>query len=135
MRREIRQYVESELRYYHETKQEFEMLREDIIRTGGDSTQERIGGFTCMVTKPTEDAAIQLVTSKRLRHMETVLMAIERTLSRLNEHELRLVELMYWDNRYRPEGVAQQLNCDKRTVYRWRDRICKAVACEMGLLQ
>lgn len=134
LRRDIRQYVEAELKYYHESKKELGMLRQDISQPGSDSTTERIGGFIPKVSKPTEDAVMTLLTNKRLCQLEQTVTAIDKTLERLGDWELELVRLLYWDTKYRPEGIAQKLHCNKRTVYRWRNQICESVAGELGLI-
>lgn len=135
MRREIRQYVESELKYYKESREELGLIRYDIINPGSDSTKERIGSPSAgAVTKPTEDAVLQMISSRRLQHLEAVVGAIEKTLRQLDPCEREMVELLYWSDRYNPEGIAQKLHCNKRTVYRWRNQVCETIASEMGLI-
>lgn len=134
MKREIRQYVEAELKYYKESKQALELIRLDITQPGSDSTKERIGSSPHNVSKPTEDAVITLMTSRRLQHLETVVHAIDKTLEQMGPEASMLVELLYWSSSYHPEGVAQKMHCNKRTVYRWRNQICESIAGEMGLV-
>ena len=134
MRRDIRLYIEAELRHYHDTKRDYNLLREELMATGTDSTTERIGSTPCRVSKPTEQSAVKLVTNPRLRNMDAVLSAIEKVLFTLEPIEQKFVKLYYWDRRFRMEGVAEELNCHRATLYRWRDKICYSIAEHLGLL-
>lgn len=134
LKREIRLYIESELRSYDDTKKEWEQIQSEIICGGGgcDDGMPR----STDVGQPTERKALRLITNKRLAQLERTIKAFERVLTNLQEERFRLVVLRYWTSPQplTDDGIAMDLNIDKATLYRWVNGIMLALAKEMGLV-
>jgi len=129
-------YIEAELMDYPENKKVLEELKLDIIESA--PTLEDVGGnsihTTNRVSDPTYSKTARLVTNRRIRHLERTINAIERVLNMLDRDKYRLVELTYWDRKFTPLGVADELHISKSTYYNWREDIIKLLAVEMGLV-
>lgn len=135
LKREVKAYIEAEIKGYHESKQDLLELREDMINESPSFDGES-GGQTYKIGRPTEMKAIRLITNKRLKRLEQTVRAIEMVLSSLPECQYRLVELKYWQRpqRYTDDGIAEQVGCSRSTLYRYIDGIVRAIAVEMGLI-
>ena len=133
MRKELKAYIELELRDYSRTKNELACLEEEIIL---GSSKEECEGRSNIPGRPTEQKAIKLTTNRRLAQMERTIRAIDSVVARLDEDKYKLVDLMYWKQPQilTPYGLAMELHISQRTVYNWADEICLAVAVEMGLI-
>lgn len=134
MKRQIKVYIEAELRDYHQTKKEYEEMRDNLLNASagppdgmprgtatGDSTYQRVE---------------RLVTNRRLKYMEKVITSIENVIGELSPEKYQLVELKYWA---KPQtltdyGIAQKIGCGRATVFRWLEGICLAVGVEMGIV-
>lgn len=134
MRKDIKDYIESEIRFFHDTKKEYEFLKDDLISTKNIETDKIGGGNTNSVSNPTQRSAIKLLTNKRLRRMEESINAINKTLKGLDEIEMEFVELWYWNDKYTMKGIEAKLPCSERTLYRMRDKICESIAIKLGLV-
>jgi len=132
LRREIRLYIEAELRDFHQTKEDLIEAEQEIMFEG--YTPNASGRRASGIARPTETKTIQLLTNKRIRRMQQVVEAIEKVLSMLPKEKYRLVEMRYWEQPrvLTDEGIAMALNCDRRTLYRWVEGILLAIAIEMG---
>lgn len=130
MRRDLKKYIETEIRYYPETVKEYEMLKDDII----GSTGSRSGGRNQGVSKVVENKVVRLLTNKRLKRMEDTIKAVDYMLSKLDGTQKDFVRMYYWEKRYTLIGVALELNCSERTLYRWVDKVCSLVAYDLGLI-
>ena len=133
IRREIKAYIECELRDYDDTLREIGEERNELILMS--PIHDNNGGKSYDIGNPTEHKAFKLLTNKRIRRMEQTCKAIATVIDALPEEKLKLVELKYW---VRPqtrtdEGIAQELCCDRRTLYRWIDGIILSLAKELGL--
>lgn len=134
IKREIKAYIESELRDYHDTLKAIEEDREEIVLSS--PIRDNVGGKNYDIGNPTQAKAIKLLTNKRLRRMEQTVEAINRVIEMLPEEKYRLIELKYWT---RPQtltdvGIAREIGCDRRTLYRWVDSIIMAIGVELGLV-
>ena len=135
IRREVKAYIEAELRDYQLTRKELEELKEDIRHETSDKDDG--GGKSSAISNPTEQRVIKLVTNKRIRRMEQVVNAIEVVTQELPQEKLKLVQLKYWTRprRLTDAGIAAQLSCNSRTVHKWTNGICLAIAGELGLIK
>lgn len=134
LRRDIRAYVETELKDYRDTIKAIEEDRNLIILSS--PVHDNNGGKGYDVANPTLHKTIQLMTNKRLRRMEQTVEAIERVLESLPEEKYRLIELKYWTKpqRLTDIGIAMELGCSRRTLYNWIDEIITTIAKEIGLI-
>lgn len=134
LRREIKAYIEAELRDYHQTKADLVDAKANLILQSPIADTTGIRGTD--TSKPTESKVIQLITNKRIKRAEQVVQAIDMIISALPEEKFRLIVLKYWT---KPQtltdvGMAMQLNCSRATLYNWTDGILLALAKEMGLI-
>ncbi|WJQ02875.1 transcriptional regulator [Geobacillus stearothermophilus] len=130
----IVRYVEHNLYYYHEYLRDIERLRKDILY-GRDNNDENIGGGRGnLPSSPTERAAIELVTHRRLEKLERVTHAIKTVYEALPDEKRKLVKLKYWTRpqRYTWDGIAEQLCVTRITCLRWRNEIVYAIAELLG---
>ena len=130
--------MEAELRDYHQTKVDLIEAKEDIAE-GAPNTDDvggNTGAFTHRIGRPTEAKVIAILTNKRIKRMEQVVRAIDLVVGELLEEKIKLVQLKYWQRprRLTDAGIAQELNIDRRTVYRWSEAICWSIAVELGLV-
>lgn len=134
IRREIKAYIEAELRDYNDTLRAISEDRNELLLSS--PAYENTGGTSYDVGDPTQARAVKLMTNKRIRRMEQTCKAIEAVLNALPEEKYRLVELKYWTKpqTLTDEGIAREINIDRRTLYRWADGIILSVGIEMGLV-
>lgn len=141
IRREIKKYIETELQDYDRTKKEWEQLQSELTNRNNvetfDTMFERLGiDETVQCQSVTESKALRLITNKRLSQLERTIKAIEKVMMNLPEEKFKLVQMKYWDvpRTLTDDGIAYQLSCDRRTIYKWTDGIILAIAIEMGLI-
>jgi len=134
IRREIKLYIEAEIRDYNDTLRAIGEERDELILSS--PIQDNNGGTSYGISNPTLDKAIKLRTHKRIRRMEQTCEAIAKVIDALPDEKYRLVELKYWakPQLHTDEGIARQIGCDRRTLCRWVDGIVLAVGIELGLL-
>lgn len=136
MRREMKAYIEAELREYHQTRLDLEEAKEDLRNEGFAINIDDVGGSSGnKISRPTEKKTIKILTNKRIKRMEQVVRAVEVVIGELDEPKMKLVELKYWQRprRLTDAGIAQEIGCDKSTVWRWANGIILAIAIELGL--
>ncbi len=134
IRREIKAYIEAELKDYNDTLRAIGEDRHELLLAS--ASQDKIGGTSYTIGNPTQARAIQLMTNKRIRRMESTCKAIETVINALPEEKYRLVELKYWT---KPQtltdvGISRALNISQRTYYNWKDEIIITIGIEMGLI-
>ena len=134
LQRPQKEYVEFELRHYKQTKKEWNDLIKQII-CGSDYTITDMPRSTD-VSNPTMQKAVRLVSNPRLAALERTITAIEYITGELPEEKYRLVQLKYWTypRTLTDEGLAVELCCDRRTIYRWMDDILLGIAQELGII-
>jgi RinA family phage transcriptional activator len=134
IKKEIKAYVECELRDYLQTIRELGEEREQIIHNSPSFDDSGIRSTG--ISRTCENKAIQLITSKRLIQIGRTIEGIQMVLDSLQEDKYKLVQLKYWTNPQTrtDEGIARELNIGKTTYYKWVDGIVLAVAIELGLV-
>ena len=135
LRREIRAYIEAELRDYHSTLNAIVEDRNELLLKS--PVFDSNGGKSYSVGDPTQAKVVTLMTNKRIRQMEKTCYAIKAVILALPEEKHDLIKLKYWT---RPQpltdiGIAMKLNISRRTYYNWIDGIVLAIAVEMGLAE
>lgn len=131
LNRAVFRYVEHELYNYDNTLVEMQNLREGIIdRT---PTRETVPGKG-YVSDPTAKKAVNLVSSKAIKRMTTVVNAIDRALARLTDNHRALFVLKYrqalpW------QQVCRELPTSERSYFRMRRELILMVAVELGLAE
>lgn len=134
MKKEIKRYIEAELRDYYKNKKDLADLQEAILHGTGSADPSGIRGSGN--SDPTQRKALALMTNARIKKLEETIQAIEVVVGELDEEKRRLVEMKYWT---RPktltdEGIAQHLHISSRTLREWNRKIIHSIGVEMGLI-
>lgn len=133
-----RKVIEAELRNYHQTKKELELLREEIIESGYGICYDTIKVDGGSIGKPTESKAMMLLTSTVIRESERRVRAITDLLDLMradaDPSKFRFVELKYFDGRFTDYDLAQQLNISIATLYRWQNQVVHFIAERLGFI-
>jgi hypothetical protein len=153
LKRAAYRHVEAEIYAYQDTLQAMEELRKDIILAGG--RQEAYGaavGGRYAGTSTVEKRATKLADSVLLREMERITKAIADTYTLAKEECRQVVWVKYglvlegWEppaelaarmegrNRFdmSPDDMAEVLNVDRATFYRYRSGFVYGVAERLG---
>ena len=134
MRREIKAYIEAELRDFNDTLRQIGEERNEILLA--TSIHDNNGGHSYDISDPTHDRSIKLMTNKRINRMEQIVKAIENVVGELPEDKFRMIELKYWT---RPQtltdiGICQKIPISKTAFYKWKNEVLIAIGVEMGLI-
>lgn len=134
LRRDIRAYVEAELRDYDDTLRAIGEERNELIMAS--PIHDNNGGKSYDIGNPTEHKAFKLLTNKRIRRMEDTCRAIANVIDELPDYKLQAIELKYWKRPriYTDQGISQEIGCNRTTLYRWIDGVLFDIAVEMGLV-
>ncbi|CDG37239.1 hypothetical protein CTHBC1_2656 [Acetivibrio thermocellus BC1] len=153
LKRATYRHIEAEIYSYHDTVQEIENLRMDIILAGRKyETYGSVVGDRYAGTSIVERRATKLADSVLLREMERITKAIEDTYARTKEEGRRVIWVKYglaldgWQppaemvakmegkNRFdmSPDEMAEVLNVDRATFHRYRSGFVYGVAERLG---
>ena len=152
LKRATYRHIEAEIHAYNDTLKAIEELRADIILASG--RQEAYGvvvGGRYAGTSIVERRATKLADSVLLREMERITKAIQDTFSRAKEEGRRVIWVKYglaigWEppagleaqmkgrNRLdmSPDDMAEVLNVDRATFYRYRSGFVYGIAERLG---
>ncbi len=123
--------IEAELRNYHATKRELEEMRADVLEETWAvevSVETQPGDPTA--TKGIRLAGLALLEiAKRVKAIETCLEVYQRF---RGERRVRAIELLYFDNGWLIEDVAEALGVSGRTIRRWKNEFISLIARELG---
>lgn len=126
--------IECELYNYHQTKQELESYRNDLIESSSGSIDSIRS--TSGPSDPTSKKVIVLTNSIAIREMERRLCAIEHAIQLLENHpdkgRIKLVKLKYFERELTDQGICTRLNISERTFRRWRTDTVKIIADRLG---
>lgn len=130
------QYVEEEVRNYHETKKQLEELRLNVI-TGAihqEYRDENIGGSSSgNISNQVEQRVTLLYMDNQIQRMNKVVRAIEKVLSKLSAEDKNLVQLRYWSKHKNTwEYIAKNSYMDRATAIRHRNFLIQEIAKNMG---
>ncbi len=123
--------IEMELRYYQTLKKQIEDFRSDIIEgTQHSDVSVHTGPGNTVLSK-----VMRLTASPMMLETERRVQAIEWALDQTktaDPERVKLVELKYFDNKLRDEGIADRLHISRTTFYRWRRDFVALVAERLG---
>ncbi|MBR3069378.1 MAG: hypothetical protein IKG62_04960 [Lachnospiraceae bacterium] len=131
----IKSTVEWQLQYYREDLRQLETYKQDLIPSGVQGYSQTAGVSGGEVTRTTEDIAFRLISSPYIRRLEITCEAIGRVLSKLDEVDLKLIELVYWRREYTVEGAAMKIHISKTAAYQRINKILGAIAYALGYVQ
>lgn len=113
-------FVEGELRLYPARKRRLAYL-ETCIATATPAFEEgmpRAPG----VGNPTLSRAVALMQDQERTFLQAWVRMVEDTFHALSLEQQQVIRLMYFENRLRPEGVADELKIHFTNVYKHRNR-------------
>ncbi|WP_078595384.1 DUF722 domain-containing protein [Evansella clarkii] len=126
--------MESEWRSYHQTLNEINLLRQEIMNPYQEDQDENVGGGRSgFISNLTERIATRLSTNKQLKYLNEIAGSIEQVYNALPDNYKKLVRLRYWGTKELTwDGIAAELHVSKRQAMRWRDEIIQATIEVMG---
>lgn len=129
----VRDFVAWQLEHYQTNRAQLEAIKRDLIPSptpnyGGSE------GHSTEAHRTTEDIMVQISSSAYVRNLEQTVKAIQYVIDRLDDTDLRLIELVYFKGTHTVDGAAMIVNLSGRTAYRHINRVLTAVALELGLI-
>lgn len=125
--------IELELYNYHESLQELEVMKNDIIESTASGEGLRVQNGVTDVTCRKADA---LMSSVAIRETERRVKAIEHAVNLLECHpdkdRIKLLKLKYFDKHLTDYGIQQEIGISERTYRNWRREIIQLVADRLG---
>ena len=129
----VRDFVAWQLEHYQTNRAQLEAIKRDLI----PSPTPNYGGSEGRSTeahRTTEDIMVQISSSAYVRNLEQTVKAIQYVIDRLDDTDLRLIELVYFRGSHTVDGAAMIVNLSSRTAYRHINNVLTAVALELGLI-
>jgi len=127
---EIRSTVEWQLEHYPEDKRQLSSYKDDLIPSPTQAYSLTPGGGGA--SRTTENVAMRIASSPYLRRLEQSVAAIEYALSRADDIDRRLIELVYWRREYTVAGAGLRLGLSCSGAYKRLNKVLAAVALELG---
>ena len=129
----VRDFVAWQLEHYQTNRAQLESIKRDLIPSptpnyGGSE------GHSTEAHRTTEDIMVQISSSAYVRNLEQTVKAIQYVIDRLDDTDLRLIELVYFRGSHTVDGAAMIVNLSSRTAYRHINNVLTAVALELGLI-
>jgi len=129
----VRDFVAWQLEHYPSNRSQLESIKRDMIPSP-TPTYGGSEGHSTEAHRTTEDIMVQISSSAYVRNLEQTVKAIQYVIDRLNDTDLRLIELVYFKGTHTVDGAAMIVNLSGRTAYRHINRVLTAVALELGLI-
>ena len=82
--------------------------------------------------RPTEDAAIRIISAQYIALLDWTVKAIASVYNRLSDEDKELVRLRYWVGNLTMDGIAMRMNMSKSTVSIHLNDILVAIAVRLG---
>ena len=129
----IRDFVAWQLEHYQTNRAQLESIKRDLIPSptpnyGGSE------GHSTEAHRTTEDITIQISSSAYIRNLEQTVKAIQYVIDRLDDTDLRLIELVYFKGTHTVSGASMIVNLSQSAAYNHINKILVAVALELGLV-
>jgi len=128
----VKNTVEWQLRYYKEDKRQLESLRNDMIPSPTPGYSQTGGVSGGAVGRNTENVTIKIMSSPYIRRIELTCSGIERAISRMDETDKKLVDLIYWKQEYTVEGAGIKIGLSRSAAYQRINKILGMIAYELG---
>ena len=132
---EVRATVEWELESYREDKRQLIIAMRDMIPSGVQGLSPTAGIDGGEAKRSTEEVTLKIISAPYIRRLEIKVDAIDRALTRVDDTDMKLIDLIYWRKLYTPEGAGMAIGMSRATVYRRLNKIFCAVAFEMGYIK
>lgn len=129
---DLRQFIESQIRYFHENKRQLNSLKNNMIpsQISRYGSHESIGFDS--EKRPTEDISIKIASDRYIFQLELAVNNIEAVYNSLSDMDKEIIRLKYWDNTLTPEGIALKVGIDKTTMYYRLNNILVEIARRLG---
>lgn len=129
----VRDFVAWQLEHYQTNRAQLESIKRDLIPSptpnyGGSE------GHSSEAHRTTEDVMIQISSSAYIRNLEQTVKAIQYVINRLDDIDLRLIELVYFKGTHTVSGAAMIVNLSQSAAYNHINKVLVAVALELGLV-
>jgi RinA family phage transcriptional activator len=128
--KETFKYIEAELRDYKLSIKELEEIKREIINEA--PIHDNNGGKSYDIGNPTLSKTARLLTDKKIIRLESIICAISKVYSNCDSTKKELIQMKYWSNVYKDNGIFENLNIGERTFYRWKKEIILGIADELG---
>lgn len=124
-------YVKSMITRYPEFERDLALCKEPSLVPPPDNV-----GHSTRISRPTEAAALRELPPTKQRQYEAVNLALRQT-ANLPDGDLRteLIDLIYWQQRYKLHGAAMKIGISPRTAVRWHSSFIRLVGFYFGLLE
>ena len=132
LKHELKEYVEWKLRAYHEDKRILKEYTEDTIPSPTPNYSATGGGRSSGESRPTENIMLKLISDQCMMRKAQTVQAIEAALGKASAEDLRLINLVYWQNSHTITGAALVLHIAPATAYRRINSVLCAIAFELG---
>ena len=129
----VRDFVAWQLEHYQTNRAQLESIKRDLIPSP-TPTYGGSEGHSTEAHRTTEDIMVQISSSAYVRNLEQTVKAIQYVIDRLDDTDLRLIELVYFRGSHTVDGAAMIVNLSSRTAYRHINNVLTAVALELGLI-
>lgn len=129
---DIKATVEWQLSSYRENKRQLNKVMRDLIPSTVQGYSLTAGVDGGNAKRTTEEVTMKVISSPYIKRLEIEVEAIERALTRFDDLDIRLIELIYWRREYTAEGAGMITGLQKSAVYQRLNKILGVVAFEMG---
>jgi len=130
--KEIKNYLEKELRDYTENEELIKELELDIIESSPTSDPGMPGSPNRGNEQQTSKVS-ELMSNKMIHRLKYTVEAIKKVLKGLNETQKDFYKL-YFENGYFKTKVCMDMPIGEATFHRYKNRIIYALAQELGYL-
>lgn len=129
----VRDFVAWQLEHYRDNKMQLEEYKRDMIPSP-TPTYGGTGGHGNEAHRSTEDIVERISSSAYIRNLEQTVKAIQYVIDRLDDTDLRLIELVYFKGTHTVGGASMIVNLSQSAAYNHINKILVAVALELGLV-
>lgn len=122
-------YAKAMIRQYPDLKREYEDLHRQKV-TADTSSITRGGG----ASRTTEMVSMRQLSPSKQKEFDAVDLAIRMTGKMPNGKErIKIISLVYWNERLTIEGAAMRIPCSKETAWRYHRDFVRLVGKNHGL--
>ena len=129
----VRDFVAWQLEHYQTNRAQLESIKRDLIPSP-TPTYGGSEGHSTEAHRTTEDIMVQISSSAYVRNLEQTVKAIQYVIDRLDDTDLRLIELVYFKGTHTVGGASMIVNLSQSAAYNHINKILVAVALELGLV-
>lgn len=125
--------MELQIANWPKYKKELEKIEKDLMPKITSRYGEASGGSD-KSRRPTEEAAIRLISAQYIAQLDWTVKCIESVYNRLSDENKELIRLRYWVGNLTMDGIAMRMNMGKSTVCFQLNNILVAMASRLGYI-